>query len=140
MGLFSRFKSAFQKSPRREFQDPELGIFILESAIWSGKAKHADREIQFYVAGTEDIPYPVLKNSLRKLLANFKSTEMEAENFLKNQESELKDSKLSFYSVDFLWEDRPDDFSMEFLADENDSVVWRVNFQNGKPKNAGFDD
>ena len=56
------------------------------------------------------------------------------------RESELREAQLDFYSFEFLWEDKPNDFAFEFLAGGDDSQVWRVEFIAGQPSQTGFDD
>ena len=60
--------------------------------------------------------------------------------FLRNREAELRKARLDFYAFEYLWEDKPDNFSFEFLADGDDSRVWRVEFVAGQPSQSGYDD
>jgi len=60
--------------------------------------------------------------------------------FLRSREAELRQARLDFYAFEYLWEDQPDNFAFEFLADESDSRVWRVEFVAGQPSQSGYDD
>jgi hypothetical protein len=138
--MFSRLKSLFTKPPPKEFRDSELGVLTLDCNLWGGTAQREGRVLRFSVAGTETAPDSGLLGRVRSLLARFPDMERSAIEFLRSRESELGQSQLEFYAFDFLWEDKPDDFTFEFLAGGDDSRVWRVEFVAGQPSQTGFDD
>ena len=123
-----------------EFRHPELGVLTLDCGVWGGSVQRDGRGVRFWVAGTETAPNSGLLGRVCSLLPRFSDAERKAMDFLLSNESELRQSRLDFYSVEFLWEDKPDDFAFEFLADGDDSRVWRVEFVAGQPIHTGFDD
>ena len=138
--MFSRLKSLFAKPPPPEFRDSELGVLTLDCGVWIGTAQREQRALRFIVAGTETAPDAGLLGRVRSLLSRFSDTERSAMEFLRSRESEVREARLDFYSFEFLWEDKPDDFAFEFLAGGDDSRVWRVEFVAGQPSQTGFDD
>ena len=138
--MFSRIKQLFAKPPAREFNDPELGVLVLADDIWGGKVVRDGRDLRFYVAGTQIAPDAGLLDRIRRLLKHFPETEKAASDFLRSSESQSFFKQLDFYAFDFLWPDKPDNFTFEFLANGNDSQVWRVEFVDGNPRHTGFDD
>ena len=139
--MLARLKSLFAKPPPPEFRDSELGLLTLDcGGVWIGKVQRDGREIRFTVAGTDTVPDPGLLGRVRALLPRFFDVERSAMEFLRSRESGLRQARFDFYSFEFLWEDKPDDFAFEFLSDGDDSRVWRVEFLAGQPHQTGFDD
>ena len=138
--MFSNIKSWFAKPPPPNFSDSELGVLTLDSGIWMGTAQLDGRTLRFLVAGTENAPDAGLLGCVRSLLARFPTVEQSAIDFLRQKEPELHQAHLDFYSLEFLWEDRPDDFAFEFLLAGDESRIWRVEFVAGQPAISGFDD
>jgi len=138
--MFSSLKNLFTKSPPPEFRDSELGVLTLECGVWGGTVQHDGRELRFSVGGTETAPDAALLGSVRSLLARFSDTERSAIEFLRSRETDLRQARLDFYSFDFIWEAKPDNFALEFLANGDDSRVWRVEFVDGQPSEIGYDD
>ena len=138
--MFSSLKNLFTKSPSPEFRDSELGVLKGDSGIWGGTVQRDGRELQFWVGGTETARDAGLLGSVRSLLARFADTERSAIEFLRSREAELRQARLVFYAFEFIWEAKPDDFAFEFLADGDNSRVWRVEFVAGQPSQTGYDD
>jgi hypothetical protein len=138
--MFSRFKSLFAKPPPVEFRDAQLGVLTLDCGVWIGAVQHDGRKLGFVVGGTDSGPDSGLLACVRTLLARFADTERKAVEFLRSRESEIRQARLSFYSFEFLWGEKPEDFCFEFFADGDDSRVWRVEFVAGQPSQTGFDD
>lgn len=139
--MFSSLKNLFTKSPPPEFRVSELGVLKLDSGtLWGGAVQRDGRELRFWVGGTETAPDAGLLVSVRRLLARFTDTERSAVEFLRSREVELRQARLDFYAFEFIWEAKPDDFAFEFLADADDSRVWRVEFVAGRPSQTGHDD
>jgi hypothetical protein len=138
--MFSRFKSLFAKPQSVEFRDAELGTLTLDSGVWIGAFQHDGRKLRFVVGGTDSAPDAGLVACVRALLNRFADTERKAVEFLRSRESEIRQAHLDFYSFEFLLEEKLEDFAFEFLADGDDSRVWRVEFVAGRPSQTGFDD
>lgn len=138
--MFSIFKKHFTKSQPPEFRDSELGVLTFECGVWGGTVQHDGREIRFWIGGTGTAPDAGLLCSVRSLLSKFSDTERRAVEFLRSRETELCQARLDIYSFDFIWEARPDNFALEFLADGDDSRVWRVTFVAGQPSETGYED
>ena len=138
--MISILKNLFTKSPPPEFHDKDLGVLKVDRGIWGGTVLHDGREVRFSVGGTETAPDPGLLASVRRLLMRFSDTERSAIEFLRSREVELHQARLDFYEFEFIWEAKPNDYAFEFLADGDDSRVWRVEFVAGQPSQTGYDD
>jgi hypothetical protein len=140
--MFNRIKALFTKvnTPPAEFHDAELGVLTVESDLWSGKITRDGIAIPFTVAGTQTAPDSGLIERVRDIIGRFSEVEAGGLAFLRAEVAEVRSSKFTFSGLEFLWEDNPDMYSLEWLADGDDSCFWRVNFEAGRPKDAGFDD
>ncbi len=130
----------FRRHPSVELTHPRLGRLVGQRGLWGGTVERAGLDIDFYIAGTVGAPDPVLMDSLESLLNRFESRQDQALSFLRTQEALLAHAELTFYALDFLWPDKPDDFALEFCEGNAMFGVWRVEFVNGRPERAGFDD
>ena len=138
--MLSRLRRLFSRPAPVEFRDPELGILVLDCGVWIGSVPLERRRLRFVVAGTETEPYPGLLIRARALRAGFSGVERVAMEFLRSREKEVSESRLEVYAFECLWEERPEDFALEFLADGDDARIWRVEFVAGRPSQTGFDD
>ena len=140
--MFDRIKTIFAKpkTPSVEFRDVEFGILTSEADLWSGAAKRDGMSIPFTVAGTLTAPDSGLIDRVRDITRRFHDVESEGLAFLQAEVPEVRSSKFTFHNLEFLWEDKPGTYALEWLADGDDSCFWRVNYEAGKPKEAGFDD
>jgi hypothetical protein len=140
--MFSQIKTLFtrEKKTRPEFHDVELGVLTGKGEIWSGTVIRDGIKIPFVVAGTLTAPDNGLLERVRYILSRFREVEREGLAFLRSEMAEVRLSEFTFYCREFLWENKPEIYAMEWLADGDDSRVWRVNYEAGKPKEAGFDD
>jgi hypothetical protein len=132
-----------ERKPVRQTQHPQLGLLTsagTDASLWEGKARIDDREIPFIIGGNETAPDERMVAQLQNIMAQFGSLERQAIEFLRSRESEVRDSKIVTYLLDVSDERRPCDFTFEFVESTNDSQVWRVEFIDGKPRHAGFDD
>ena len=129
-----------ERQPIREVQYPTFGLLTGEGGIWSGATRADGREIHFTVAGSDTAPDEELLRRLGGIIGRLPDVERQAAEHLRNQEAEIGKAALEVYSLDVTKGTRPDDFTLEFLADGDDSRVWRVEFQAGQPKQTGFDD
>ena len=140
--MFNRIKSIFGKDKPQpvEFHDAEFGVLTAEVDLWSGIARRDGLAIPFTVAGTLTAPDSRLLDRVRSIAGSFQAVESEGLAFLRAEIPEVRSRKLTFHHLEFLWEDKPDIYSLEWLADPDDFCFWRVNYEAGKPKEAGFDD
>ena len=118
----------------------ELGKLVYDSGLWSGKLHLGGRSIPFHVAGTEAGPDPSLLDQLPRKPETFGEWEQAAKDFIGLKEPKLKREYLEFYSLDFLWDDRPQAFALEFTLAGDVDGVWRVEFVDGRPQSVGRDD
>jgi hypothetical protein len=138
--MFGRLKSLFAAKPPLEFQHPKFGIIINDCGIWSGKVKHDSKVIQFYVGGTATKPDSELLKRIQGVADNFQEIENLALEFIRLESPALKDGKFTFYSLNFLWEDKPDIYAMEFSLEGDEDGIWRVEFSGKQPQSVGRDD
>ena len=138
--MFGWLKNLFGKKTPRTFSHPELGVITFDCGVWGGSVWQGEREIRFSLGGTDKAPDEGSINELLKLLLRFRDVEQCAKDFLVSRESELSGASLEFYSLDLLWVDKSENFTFEFIANNDDSCVWRVEFIEGKPAQTGFDD
>jgi hypothetical protein len=129
-----------ERQPIREVQHLTFGLLTGEGGIWSGTARTNGREVHFTVAGSDSAPDEQLLRRLGDIVGRFPDVERQAAEHLRKQQAEIRNAALEVYGVDVTEGTRPDDFTLEFLADGDDSRVWRVEFQAGQPKQTGFDD
>lgn len=142
--MFQRLKSLFAKptKPPVEFRHAEFGALCLidESGLWSGETRIGDRDIRFFIGGTAVTPDAVLIERLRELLERFSKVERAALEFLCAQDAHVRDLDFEFYSLDFLWEDKPHLYTLEFTLEGDEDGIWRVEFENHEPRFIGRDD
>ena len=140
--MFDRIKARFKKvtTPPAEFHDAELGVLTADSDLWSGTITRHGITIPFTVAGTQAAPDSALLDRVRDIIGRFNEVEAVGLTFLRAEVAEVRSSRFTFNGLTFLWEDQPDLYSLEWLADGDDSCFWIVHFEADKPKDAGFDD
>jgi hypothetical protein len=129
-----------ERQPTHKVQHPAYGLLTGEGEIWSGTAQTNGREVHFTVAGTDSAPDDQLLQRVGGIIGRFSEVERQAAEHLRKQEAEIGKAALEVYGLDVTEGTRPDDFTVEFLADGDESHVWRVEFQAGQPKQTGFDD
>lgn len=149
------FKSLFAAKPPVTLLDSRFGLLTWERGIWSGEAHSAGRSIQFFVAGDQAAPDATLLASLNDTLDRFNDIQCDALDFLVTSANAADQSssrffwderpsvgrhEFAFYAVDFLWEHKPNDFALEFTLEGDVDGIWRVEFENGRPKSLGRDD
>jgi len=138
IGILS--ESFRKKTPPRQFQHPDLGTFVLEDGLWSGLLRRDGRDIRFVVGGGDTAPDARLLDRAQSILSSFPKVEQQAVAFLRSRESEAGQMPLDFYMLDVTDGKRPDDFTLEFIGEDDGDRVWRVEFEAGQPKSTGFDD
>lgn len=129
-----------ERQPTREVRHPTYGLLTSEGGLWTGIARPSGREVRFTVGGTDSAPDDELLRRVDGIIGRFAEVERRAVEFLRAQEAEVRKAALELYGLDVTEEDHPDDFTLEFVADGEDSQVWRVEFEAGEPKRTGFDD
>jgi hypothetical protein len=138
--MFQRLKSLFAAKSPIEFRDPEFGVLTLDSGLWIGQMHRGDRTLRFCIGGTETQPNAGLLAGMRELVERFPEVERTALDFLCTQEDGVRHDEFEFYSLDFLWEDQPHCFALEFTLTGDDDGIWRVEHEDGRPKFVGRDD
>ena len=138
--MFERIKSLFAAKPPVEFRHPEFGVLTLDSGLWSGEAQRGGRSVRFCVGGTDTGPDAGLLDRLRDVLGRFGELERTALEFICAQVPTAELAQFTFDSLDFLWEDKPDDFVYAFTLDSDVDGIWRVVFEGGRPKSLGRED
>ena len=138
--MFERIKSWFRAKPPIAIQHSDFGTLTLEAGLWSGEIQRDGRTIRFFIGGTDNGPDAELIRRLRDILGKFGEIERAGLEFIRAHEPGLGDGEFTFYAVDLLWEDRPEDFALEFEAAGDIDGVWRVEFEDGRPKSVGRDD
>jgi hypothetical protein len=138
--MFRRLKSLFAAKPLVEFRHPEFGVLTLDSGLWSGEAQRNGRSIRFCIGGTDTAPDAGLLDRVRELVGRFPEVERSALDFLRDQEESVRQGAFEFYSLDFLWEDKPHLYTLEFTLAGDDDGIWRVEHESGHPRFVGRDD
>src|SRR5437764_1454220 len=80
----------------------------------SGQGQRGGRSIRLYVAGTQAAPDGGLLDRVRDLIDRFASVERSAMDFLHARGKDVRHGGFEFYSLDFLWEDEPYLYALEF--------------------------
>lgn len=132
-------KSIFAAKPPIQLQHPTLGLLTLESQLWSGVFEGSGKSIEFSVAGKRVGPDPVLVEHLTTVLAKLPEIEQRGLEFLRNL---AKDSTAPFdlRFLDFLWEDKPQWYSLGFTLAGDEFGIWRVEFEYDEPRSSSRDD
>jgi hypothetical protein len=138
--MFQRLKLLFAAKPAVEFRHPEFGVLTLDSGLWSGEAQRDSRSIRFCIGGTDTAPDTGLLDRVRELVGRFPEVERTALDFLRAQDARVREGEFEFYSLDFLLEDKPHLYTLEFTLAGDDDGIWRVEFESGQPKYVGRDD
>ncbi len=128
------------RRPTRQLQHPEFGTLTFESDLWTGQTQRDGRPIRFCVAGSESSPDASLIERLRAAIGRLPEFERAALEFIQTNEPKVRPGDFTFDSLDFLWEQKPDDFAMEFSLAGDEGGIWRVEFESGSPKSVGRDD
>jgi hypothetical protein len=140
--MLKRFKSFFAPKPPVTVQDPEFGILTNEpgSSLWGGKFCHSGATIRFCVGGTKTVPDDELLRRVQNLIARLPEIERIALDFIRSQEPDARNGDFALYSINFLWETRPNFYALEFVLAGNVDGVWRVEFDGDVPTHFGRDD
>lgn len=134
MQLFKRLKGLLTRRPRPQVHHPEFGLLAFYSGLWRGQLLHDGNDIHFAVAGSVAAPNAVLLDHLRALLKRFPQLQQSALDFLCAEKRLFKPRDFTFRSVSFLSPDRPDAFTMEFCMAGDKDGLWRVEFEQDRPK------
>ncbi|GDY21770.1 hypothetical protein LBMAG56_31170 [Verrucomicrobiota bacterium] len=129
-----------ERKPERQFRHPELGLFTSDDDLWMCEVRRDGRDIRIVVGGTESAPSEKLLAQGQEILGRFAEVEQRAIEFLRTREAEVLDGTLELYALDIIDEQRPDDFTFEFIDSRNGERAWRVEFVAGEPRHTGFDD
>ena len=129
-----------ERQPTREARHPTYGLLTGEDGLWTGIAHPNGREVRFTVGGTDTAPDDELLRQVDGIIGRFAEVERQAVEHLREHEAEVGKATLEVYGLDVAESSHPDDFTLEFVADADDSRVWRVEFEAGQPKRTGFDD
>lgn len=141
--MFKWLKAVFQTrppDPPAEFRHASLGVLSGEEGLWSGRVREHGRDIPFVVGGSEAAPDPHLPDVLLGLLTTLPDLEASILEFLCPPQAPVKPSDFTFQSVDLLWPQRPECFTLEFALEGDLGAIWRVEFVDGEPKYSGRDD
>ena len=104
------------------------------SRLWRGQLQHDGKEIRFAVAGSEAAPPALLLDHLRALLNRFPYVTQSALDFLCAEKRLFNPRDFTVRSVNLLSPDRPDIFEMEFSVQGDENGLWRVEFEQDRPK------
>lgn len=129
-----------ERKPERQFRHPELGLFASDNDLWMCEIRRDGRDIRVVVGGTESGPSERLLAKGQDILGRFAEVEQRAIKFLRTREAEVRDGTLELYALDVTDEQRPGDFTFEFIDSRNGERAWRVEFVAGEPRHTGFDD
>ena len=129
-----------ERHASREVEHPTFRLLTGEGGIWSGTTRIDGREIHFAVPGSDSAPDEQLLRRVVEIVGRFADVERRGAGQLRKQEAETRNAPLEVYGLEVTDGTGPDDFTLEFLADGDDSWVWRVAFQGGEPRLTGFDD
>ena len=128
------------RRPARQLPHPQFGTLTFESNLWTGQTQRDGRPVHFCIAGAESGPNTTLVERLRVAIGRLPELERAALEFIRTQAPEARQGDFNFESLDFLWEQKPDDFAMEFTLAGDEDGLWRVEFESGSPKSVGRDD
>lgn len=127
-----------ERRPVRQVSHPVYGRLTRESGLWSGVACPNGRPVRFTVSGNDSAPDGSQLKRVGEITDKLAEVERDALLFLRGQEDALSEAEFEICGLDV--ESEPDCFALEFVANQDDSCVWRVEFESGNPVHAGFDD
>ena len=131
-----------ERKPISKIQHPQLGWLTsaeTDCNLWSGEAVVAGRKIPFLIYGKVTEPDKQRVAQLQSILSQFDRIEHQAAEFIRGKEPEIRNSKLDFCLLDVTARKSTGDFTFEFVESGNDSLIWRVEFVDGEPKQTGCD-
>lgn len=137
--MFDWFKRQRRQRPS-EYHHPTLGVIVRAGGVWGGVTVQGRRDIAYWLAGDAIAPNSALLDRLCQLLERFEAVQRIATTFLREQEPDVRDAHIDCYAIELIRPEMPAEFTLEFLADRDDTRVWRVDFVNGEPARTGFDD
>ena len=142
MAIFHRLKSWFAAKPPVEFRHPEFGVLTLDSpgGLWTGYAQREGSSIRFYIGGTDTEPDAGLLDRVQEVVGRFPEVDGTALDFLGAQDASVRQGEFEFYSLNFLWENKPHIFALEFTLVGDDDGIWNVEHDSGHPIFVGRDD
>lgn len=127
------------RQPRPEMHHAYLGRITLQNGVWSGRIPGRE-ESSFWLNGDETGPHPQAVDRLLGVMDRLPELEPVALDYLRKNESEPPRGDFSLYAVDIDSTTEPATVRLEFLLDNDDSVVWFVEFAGDQPKHSGFED
>jgi hypothetical protein len=104
-----------KQNPPKQIQHREFGALTLDSGLWSGEVVRDGRKLPFCISGTDAEPDGRLLGRLRDVVRRFPEVERAALEFIQSKEPRLLPGKFEISSLNFLWEDKPHLYSLEFF-------------------------
>jgi|GEM_PF-4476670 len=138
--MFARLKQMFALKTPVQFEHTAFGCFEGSDGVWTASISHGSDSFQLSLGGSDSAPDDRLLAAAARLLPRFDELRNIALRFITSQESSARPEHFTIYGFDFLWEDRPDDFVLEFTMVGDIVGIWRVEFESGAPKFLGRDD
>ena len=133
-------EEARRKSSVRKVEDSRFGTLTGELDVWSGAISEGGKEIQFYIGGSEEAPDERLLDALSHVLEQLGIFQEKALQFLLKENPSSTPLHFEFASVDLLYPDDPDQFSLNYELEGDEEGIWRVEFEKGEPVFSGRDD
>lgn len=100
---------------------------------------HGAESFQLSLGGSDSAPDYRLLAAASRLRPRFDELRDTALRFITSQESSARPEHFTIYGFNFLWEDRADDFVLEFSMAGDIDGIWRVEFESDTPKFLGRD-
>lgn len=129
-----------RKWSERQMLHPQYGLLNGELGMWSGSTTENGSPTRFTVGGTYEAPDEGLLGEVSQVSAQLARLKPEAIARLSTDHSEISPAKLRFESIDMLYPERPDHFTLNFHMDGDPDGVWRVEFEQGAAVFSGRDD
>lgn len=133
-------ESLRKNSPPKVIVHPLLGRLEGSNGNWQGKFPKAGATVSLFVVGDSTAPDSRLLDKALEVVGKFGEIEALGIQFLREQEPSVARSKFVLYGLELLDPSDPTYFTLEFRAEPEDFVVWRVSFKNGVPFETNFDD
>jgi hypothetical protein len=128
-----------ERRPKPQIVHPQLGLLVHDESLWSGQTDRGQEKLYFCIKGGPEAPDEGLVAALQDKLASIDRWERTALDFLCRDER-LDPEPFTLESLDFLWEDKPDSFVLEFSLEGDPDGIWRVEFEDNQPAYTGRDD
>lgn len=138
------------RGPDRHIVHPRLGSMTGRGDLWETASTDPQGPLHCFLAGSQAGPDPGLAAGLESVLGRLDELRRLAIDRLMQDDLDapslptegppMHPGAFHLQAIDFLWENMPDKFALEFALQGDPDGVWRVEFDGDRPVATGCDD